>query len=132
VATLTGGATLQGFTAVFGLFSVPAAAARPAAQLPSTLDATPAGLAAYLQTRPKLPSAPAGNPAGPGPGGEAVPTVDEVAAMPVKALKQLIARAQLSHGDCVEKPELVARALEAAHALGQRSRLATAPATHAL
>lgn len=161
VATQTGGATLQGFTAVFGLFSVPAATAarRPAAQLPSTLDATPAGLAAYLQTRPAprplhpllSQAAPAaafaaaeGTGAGgradagvagdAGDGGEAVPTADEIAAMPVAALKLLIARARLSHGDCVEKAELRARAHEAARALGQRQhrRRANTPTPRAL
>ena len=52
-------------------------------------------------------------------GGDAapVPSDDEIDALGIKALRELIERAGLSHAGCVEKPELKARAKEAAVAL---------------
>ena len=42
------------------------------------------------------------------------PSDDEIASMTVTALRDLIKRARLTHADCVEKPELRARAMQAA------------------
>jgi hypothetical protein len=57
IATQTGGAMLQGFTCVFGLFSVPEKTKAAASHLPSTMDSTPEGLGAYLASRPRPPRA---------------------------------------------------------------------------
>jgi len=125
VATQTGHAEMQGFTAVFGLFSVPKALVKPAGHLPSTLDTTPAGLAMYLTARPRPTdqlAAAAGAPTRGGPAesptrspsAEDVPDADAIESMGVKALKGLIERAGLSHRDCVEKGDLRERAKEAA------------------
>ena len=62
----------------------------------------------YLATRPKPPPPP------PAQAVAEVPDDDEVASMGVGALRKLIVSAGLSHRDCIEKPELRTRALEAA------------------
>ena len=121
VATQTGHASLQGFTAVFGLFSVPAALAKPSTHLPSTLDSTPEGLAAYLAARPKAPPQPSTTAPGhvpePQATGGGVPDDDAIDGMGIKAMRSLVVSAGLSHRDCIEKPDLRKRAKEASEKL---------------
>jgi len=57
VATQTGSATLQGFTCVWGIFTVPKMSARDAVHLPSTVDTSPQSLLSYMRFRPR-PKAP--------------------------------------------------------------------------
>jgi len=133
VATQTGNATLQGFTCVFGLFSVPERdklRAGFASTLPSTLDSTSEGLQKFLATRtPRLNrlAAATGTAAGTRTATAGTTAAAAAARVPsdaeidedlsVKSLKELIVRAKLSFVDCVEKPDLRARAKTAAAAL---------------
>jgi hypothetical protein len=123
IATQTGNAALQGFTAVFGLFSVPIKLKRDGSFLPSTIDTSPGALASYLAGREtpmdevKRNAAAAAEKAAAA-RAAAVPTAEAIeSGMSVKQLRTFIASAGLSFGDCIEKDDLRGRAKEAASIL---------------
>lgn len=55
--------------------------------------------------------------------GAVIPGIYEIEAMPIKELRALIEQSGLSDGDCVERPELVTRAVQARGRLLEAARL---------
>ena len=119
VATQTGHASLQGFTCVFGLFSVPTQLKRSGSFLPSTIDTSPGALTSYLTERDTPLSAMRRNrQAAAAAKSAAVPSDEDIdTCLSIKELRKLIVSAKLSHTDCIEKSDLRKRAKEAAAVL---------------
>ena len=107
-----GGATMHGFTAIFGLFIVPERQARAGALAFADADAV---AEAYAEIRAKTPALP---PRAPSASDYLPSSLAELRALPIKALKQAMVRLGLAVTPGSEKEDIVQAIAAGAHERG--------------